>query len=154
VRFAIVGLSLLALVSFGPGCDGAVARVEPSTSAPADSTVWRALGTWSGRGDRQTESFDVVTGALRLRWQTRDGSPPAQGRFRVSLYSAISGRPLQVVVDRQGAGADTAYVEDEPRVSYLVIESDQLEWTATLDEAVGSTRGSPGSSARGDRSTN
>jgi hypothetical protein len=28
-------------------------------------------------------------------------------------------------------------------VSYLVIESDQLEWTATLEEAVGSTAGAP-----------
>ena len=27
------------------------------------------LGTWSGRGDRQTDSFDVATGALRLRWE-------------------------------------------------------------------------------------
>ena len=140
-------VSFVFAVLLTAGCDAPSARVESSSTAPAATTVWRSLGTWSGRGSRQTESFDVITGALRLRWQTREGSEPGQGRFRVSLHSAISGRPLQVVVDRQGAGADTAYVEDEPRVSYLVIESDQLEWTATLEEAVGSTRNSAGASA-------
>ena len=136
MRFAIVGLSLLALVSFGPGCDGAVARVEPSTSAPADSTVWRALGTWSGRGDRQTESFDVVTGALRLRWQTRDGSPPAQGRFRVSLYSAISGRPLQTMVEQSGVGQGEAFMAEDPRIFFAVVDSADIDWTLAVDEGV------------------
>jgi hypothetical protein len=134
----------------GLGCDAPAVRVDSSTKAAADTIVWRSVGTWSGRGNRQTESFDVTTGALRLRWETRDAatpgtasSPAGEGRFRVSLYSSISGRPLQIVVDRSGPGADTAYVEDDPRVSYLVIESDQLEWTATLEEAVGSTAGAP-----------
>jgi hypothetical protein len=41
-------------------------------------------------------------------------------------------------VEHSGTGAGTAYVEDEPRVSYLVIESTAAEeWTAVLDEAVG-----------------
>jgi hypothetical protein len=41
-------------------------------------------------------------------------------------------------VEHKGTGAGTAYVEDEPRVSYLVIESTAaVEWTAVLDEAVG-----------------
>jgi hypothetical protein len=95
-------------------CETPPARAEQT--APAVVTTWRPLGNWSGRGDRQSESFDVITGALRLRWETRAGSEPGPGRFRVTLYSAISGRPLQVIVDRQGPGADTAFVEDEPRV--------------------------------------
>lgn len=115
-------------------CEAPPARAEQS---PAAAISWRALGTWSGRGDRQSDSFDVVTGAMRLRWETRGGADAAaQGPFRVSLYSAISGRPLQVIVDRTGPGADSAYVEDEPRVSYLVIESDRVDWTVTLEEAV------------------
>jgi Ethanolamine utilization protein EutJ (predicted chaperonin) len=56
--------------------------------------------------------------------------------FRVRLHSAISGRPLQTFVEQAGSGDGTAYVEDEPRVSYLVIESANVEWTAILDEAV------------------
>ena len=113
------------------GCETRPARAE---AAPAVTTTWRSLGTWAGRGSRQTESFDVTTGAMRLRWETRAGGAP--GHFRVSLHSSISGRPLQVVVDQTGTGSNTAYVEDEPRVSYLVIESENLDWTATLEEAV------------------
>ena len=119
------------------GCESRSARAE---AAPAVTTAWHPLGAWSGRGNRQSDSFDVTTGALRLRWEAR-GTSTAGGLFRVTLHSAISGRPLQVVVDRTGAGTGTAYVEDEPRVSYLVIESDQLEWTTTLEEAVVSTGG-------------
>jgi hypothetical protein len=53
----------------------------------------------------------------------------------VALCSATRGRPLQTMVERQGAGSGTAYVEDDPRVSYLVIESQRVAWRATLDEA-------------------
>lgn len=125
-----------------PGCDTAPARAEQAPTASA--VTWRPLGTWSGRGSRQTESFDVITGALRLRWQTGGNSEAAgPGHFRVSLYSAISGRPLQVIVGRQGPGDGVAYVEDEPRVSYLVIESDQIQWSAALEEAVARSATAP-----------
>ncbi|MGE0158600.1 MAG: hypothetical protein AB7T31_04255 [Gemmatimonadales bacterium] len=109
--------------------------------APAEATAevrWRELGRWEGTGDRQTESFDVASGTLELVWEAsriptaHDGA----GRLRVSLYSAISGRPLQTIVDTVGVGAGSAYVADEPRVSYLVIESESLAWRVRLDEAV------------------
>jgi len=119
------------------GCQAPSAPV--AQAAPAVTTRWHALGTWSGRGNRQTESFDVTTGALRLRWETRasgEAGGTGRGRFQVSLHSSVSGRPLQTVVEHEGTGAGTAYAADEPRVSYLVIESDQMEWTASLEEAV------------------
>lgn len=109
----------------------------PAPARPEEAPVaWRALGTWSGRGDIQTESFTVESGALRLRWETSNESAPGDGRFRVSLHSAISGRPLQTVVDDTGTGKDTSFMEDDPRVSYLVIESRNLDWTATLEEVM------------------
>ena len=106
--------------------------------APADatSTTWRSVGSWSGSGNRQTESFDVTTGALRLVWKTSHETAPGAGRLRVSLHSAISGRPLQTPVTHSGVGDGTAYLEDDPRVSSLVIESEAIDWTVTLDEAV------------------
>lgn len=78
----------------------------------------------------------MVTGALRLRWQTRTTGAAGDASFKVWLYSAISGRPLQLVVDKTGAGSGTAHIADDPRVSYLVVESAQLDWTTALDEAV------------------
>jgi hypothetical protein len=119
-------------------------RTPPAESSPTSPPgrtasapiAWRALGTWSGHGDSQTESFNVETGALRLRWETSNENPPGEGRFRVSLHSAISGRPLQTVVDDTGTGKDTSFLQDDPRVSYLVIESRNVDWTATLEEVV------------------
>jgi hypothetical protein len=129
VAVAFVLSSLVLFVS----CSTPPARAE---QAPAAAVVWRPLGSWSGDGSRQTESFEVSTGALRLQWETRASSPAGTGRFRVWLYSAISGRPLQLFVDHTGNGSGTAHAADDPRTSYLVIESEQVAWTASLDESV------------------
>ena len=109
---------------------------QPKSSQPV---IWRKVGSWSGRANVQTDSFTVETGALRLRWEARSKGPPGAGSFKVSLHSAISGRLLQIAVDRRGSGQDVTYIEDEPRVSYLVVESADLEWTLSLEEAVPGT---------------
>ena len=110
-----------------------------ATPAPKDAVLWRRVGSWSGRGNSQTGSFSVETGALRLQWQTSNPPVAGGGTFKLSLHSAISGRPLQVVVDRRGPGRDTIYIEDEPRMSYFVVESADLDWALTLEEAVQAT---------------
>ena len=125
----IVALALLATLA--AACRGAA---PAPVVAASTETSWHALGTWSGRGDRQTDSFEVASGALKLRWQAREITPGA-GRLRVSLHSAISGRPLQTVLDVRGGGGADVYFEDDPRVSYLVIESDQVDWQLTVEEA-------------------
>jgi hypothetical protein len=99
---------------------------------------WHQLASWTGRGSRQTESFTSETGMLRLRWQTAGEVPGRTGTFRATLHSAISGRPLAVAVEHNGAGSDTAYVSETPRVFFLVIASDDLDWSVAVDEgAVG-----------------
>lgn len=135
LRAALVVVPLLALPALGTGCAAPPAQAE---QAPGADTAWRTLGTWTGKGSRQTESFDVVSGAMRLRWQTTASAPGASdsGRLKVTLYSAISGRPLQEVVEHVGPGSGTAHISDDPRLSYLVIDADGVEWTATLDEGV------------------
>ena len=57
--------------------------------------------------------------------------------------SAISGRSLQVAVDVQGAGHNIAYVTDDPRSFYAVVESSNVEWTFTVDEGVPAAVESP-----------
>jgi hypothetical protein len=119
------------------------ARDSRSDQKPQDAArgvVWRPLGSWSGRGSLQTESFTSETGALRVRWETKlpkADSPPAPGVFRLNAHSAISGRLLQQVVDQAGAGKGVGYVQQDPHVFYVVVESNQLSWTFTIEEAIG-----------------
>jgi hypothetical protein len=98
--------------------------------------VWKTLGSWTGRGNSQTESFIGLTGALRVNWRTQNESPRGTGRFRLILQSAISGRDLQEIVDETGQGADIAYVADDPRVFQMSIDSANLDWSFSVEEAV------------------
>jgi hypothetical protein len=98
--------------------------------------VWKPLGSWSGRGNLQTESFVGLTGSLRMHWQTKNESPKGKGSFRLILHSAVSGRELQEPVDHQGAGEGTEYVAEDPRVFFMSAESSNLDWSFSVEEAV------------------
>jgi hypothetical protein len=135
LRLLAVGLLAAALVSCACG-----RRAESKPPGAARGVVWRPLGSWSGRGSLQTESFTSETGALRVRWKTtlpEADSPPAPGVFRLNAHSAISGRLLQQVVEQSGAGSGVGYVQQDPHVFYVVVESKQLSWTFTVEEAIG-----------------
>ena len=131
-----VGLLAAALASCACG-----PRANPNAQAAARGVVWRPLGSWSGRGSLQTESFTSDTGALRVRWEASRPSSPdaptASAVFRLNAHSAISGRLLQQVVDQAGAGSGVGYVQQDPHVFYVVVESSQLNWRFTVEEAIG-----------------
>jgi len=99
--------------------------------------IWRPVGSWSGHGNRQTESFHGETGALRVKWEARPESTDGQvGPFRLTAHSAISGRILGEVVDHQGPGSGVGYVSTEPHTFYISVESSGLSWTFSVDEGI------------------
>jgi hypothetical protein len=116
----------------------ALLAIACGSSKPAsrDVVVWQKLGSWSGSGSRQTESFEGETGALRVRWEARSDARPVSGTLRITLHSAVSGRPLSVAVDQQGAGSGTAYVNEDPRTFFFVIDSANLDWSFMVDEQI------------------
>ena len=97
---------------------------------------WRPIGTWSGHGNEQTDSFNIESGQFRVKWETRNEMPDGAGSFRVVAHSGVSGRPIAPVVEHSGVGRDTAYVSDEPRPYFLVIESANVDWSVTVQEGV------------------
>jgi hypothetical protein len=107
-----------------------------SEPVPNEVVVWKRLGEWSGRGNAQTESFVGLTGSLRMHWRTKNEAPPGAGAFRLILQSAISGRDLQEPVNQTGPGEGTAYVADDPRVFHVLVESSNVDWSFTVEEAV------------------
>lgn len=142
----------LVLVALLPllACESPREQPEPEPALPvaaAANIQWHALGTWSGSGGRQTESFDVTTGSMRLTWEALPEGSSGTNHFRVSLHSAISGRLLQTIVDSQEAGAGTVDLAASPRVAYLLIESEQVGWSIALRERLPASSVS-GSTAR------
>jgi hypothetical protein len=73
---------------------------------------------------------------MRIQWKTASETPPGTGTFQLTINSSISGRPLQVAVDRHGVGGDIAYVQEDPRVFFAVVESANVDWSFTIEEAV------------------
>ena len=112
----------------------------PPKPAQKEVVIWKNLGEWSGRGNAQTESFLGLTGALRMHWRTKNETPEGAGTFRLILQSAISGRALQEPVDERGPGEGTAYVAEDPRVFYMSVESANLDWSVTVEEALFGTQ--------------
>lgn len=109
----------------------------PAPSKPKPGTIgWRPIGTWSGHGDLQTESFNIDGGEWRVKWETKNETRPGAGGFRVTAHSAVSGRPIQLAVDHRGVGHGIGIVTEDPRLYHLVIESANVDWSIVVEEAV------------------
>ena len=131
---AIAAGVAIVVAAFASACQGD--RPSDVAQRPAAAEItWREIGTWSGRLGQQTESFEVSTTPMRLRWQTTSETSPGAGRLTVTLHSTASGRPLQTIVDAHGVSSATVNVADEPRWSYFVIEAADVEWQMTLEQA-------------------
>ena len=130
---------LLALCTllFLPAC-------SPPPPKPAQQAViWQHVGSWSGRGDVETESFPGSSGYFRFTWETSGETQPGEGRFKVILGSSISGRPLETAVDSKGQGRGVAYISEDPRTFYLQVESANEAWKFTIDEGFSGTIQNP-----------
>ena len=107
---------------------------EKTVEASRKETIWRMVGTWSGHDKLQTESWPSDSGAMRIKWKTSHTKPG--GSFQLTIHSAISGRPMQTVVDQAGDGDGMAYFSDDPRVFFAVVDAKNLDWTFTIEEPV------------------
>jgi outer membrane biogenesis lipoprotein LolB len=125
--------SLMAVVFLLPSC------TQPPPKRAEQTVIWDHAGSWSGRGNLETNSFPSSSGYLRFTWETSNETKPGEGRFKLILGSSISGRLIQVVVDSQGASRDVAYVSEEPRTFYLKVESVNEDWKVTVDEGFSAT---------------
>jgi len=123
-----------AVVVAGLVCGGC--RSEPKTSVQQTLVGWQPVGSFSGHGNSQTESFNIDSGQWRIKWVTTNEKPAGAGTFQVTVHSAVSGRPMGVAVEHRGTGHGTAYVSEDPRLYHLVIESSNVDWSVAMEEAV------------------
>jgi hypothetical protein len=116
-----------------------LASCSPSPSEPQDiAAVTREVGVWQGRGTATVGDVPSETGRFRIHWETTNESPAGAGTFKLTMRSAISGRPLQLVVDHKGVGAGTADFDEGPRTYDFLVESVNLDWKFRVDETTGS----------------
>jgi len=98
--------------------------------------VWRPLGSWSGRGSAQTESVTSDSGTVRVTWETRNEPHKDAGTFRLLFQSAVSGRLLAVATEQRGVGQGESVIPESPRPVYFRIESEDIDWSITVDEGL------------------
>jgi hypothetical protein len=122
-------LALLLFVATGCG--------SQATPPPRPVSSWRQVGSWNGRGNRQTETFTSDTGAFRVTWETRNETTPGAGRLSAVFRSGDSGREIMDAVKTEGVGRGVEQVSAErPRWYYLSIESANVDWAISVDEQV------------------
>lgn len=124
----------LPLIAFAIAAAACRSEAPPPRSPAQEVVIWKEVGSWSGRGNVQTETFTSDTGGFRVRWETRNESPPGAGRLKVVFRSSDSGRPIIEAVDVRGVGADQEEVADNVRWYFLTIESAAVDWTVHVDE--------------------
>jgi hypothetical protein len=103
-------------------------------------TIWRKIDAWSGEASVQTEFFPSNTGSFRVKWTAENLNAERPGRLTISLNSAVSGRPLVYIAEKQGAGGATAYVNEDPRDFFFVIDAERIRWTLALEEGLPGTQ--------------
>ena len=106
---------------------------------PKSVIGWRPVGSWSGRGNAQTDSFNIDSGQWRIKWATTNETPSGSGTFHATVHSAVSGRPLLEEITHRGLGQGTAYVNEDPRLFDIDIESANIDWSVSVEEAVAGT---------------
>jgi len=148
-------VALLPLTLLAPACKSSSG--PPSRELVA---VARQVGSWEGTGNR-TIGFVSETGCFRINWKTRNQHPASRGAergsrtgattaralrggvvagvvesgtFRLTVRSAISGRPIQVIADHRGPGSGSVDFNDDPRLYDFLVDSTNVHWAFTVEE--------------------
>jgi hypothetical protein len=85
-------------------------------------------GAWNGTGNK-TIGFVSESGVFRINWQTRDIGGGHDGAFRLTVRSAISGRPIRVVADEHGTRSGSFEFVDDPRMYEFLVDSAGVQWS-------------------------
>jgi hypothetical protein len=120
---------LVACILMMSACQSA----PPSAPKPVE-IGWSPVASWSGRANYQTDSFEIGTGQWRIKWDAKSAQSSDAQYFRVIVHSSVSGRFVTVAVDHQGAGNGVAYVSEDPRQFFLVVESSGVNWNVAVEQ--------------------
>ena len=110
-------------------------RTESKPANQVRQIGWLPIVKFSGNGSLQTDSFDITSGEWRIKWSAINEKPPGAGTLKITVHSEISGRPLMVALDQKGTGHGTAYINEDPRLYHLVVDSTGVDWNLAIEQA-------------------
>jgi len=119
----------LVAVLMGAAACGSPPELPRDIRPPAS----RELGSWTGRGDT-TLGFVSESGSFRITWKAQNEDNARPGAFQLTLRSGISGRPMRVIANQQGAGSGSVEFGDDPRLYEFLVESTGVEWSISVQE--------------------
>jgi len=108
----------------------------PSTPPKQLVSVVSSLGSWQGRDDA-TLSFNSDSGRFKIKWEARNENPKGLGRLHLVVHSAVSGRPLQDVLDQKGEGSGVIEFSDDPRAYNIMVDSANVDWSVSVEGTSG-----------------
>ena len=98
---------------------------------PPITSGWNKVASWKGRGNKQTESFQVVSRQWRVTWATIAGEPGCVFQATVkNEFNTVVGIAASVA----SGGSDISYLRTEPGRYYLDIGSANCEWTVSVED--------------------
>jgi hypothetical protein len=115
-------------------CASAACGSGEPEARPAFSTAWHEVASWKGHGNAQLDMFPIEHYDWRIRWETSNAPGPGRGRLHVEAHSADSGRLLADPIDVRGNGRGTANVNVDPHRYFLVVQSNDVDWSLTVEE--------------------
>jgi hypothetical protein len=109
-------------ITFGP----------PSSQAVASVSGTRLL-TFSGHGDRQSDTFSVTTGRVAVCWNVAGQSPAAHLGPSVNMFLESSGTASFASFDAEDVGQDCSFAYVNNGTYHLhVIATDWSNYTITV----------------------
>ena len=81
-----------------------------------------------------TLGFVSESGSFRITWKAQNHDNARPGAFQLTLRSGISGRPMKVIADHQGAGGGSVEFGDDPRMYEFLVESRGVDWSIEVQE--------------------
>lgn len=89
-----------------------------------DTPRWRTIKEWAGKGNKQTETFEVTNHEWQLEWAATNER--VIGFFGVMLYKA-NGQYVSMPINQTGEGGGSTYVRGAGKY-YLDITAANLDW--------------------------
>jgi outer membrane biogenesis lipoprotein LolB len=125
--------ALLLLAVLSAACRPATDSTPAASQHAEAPAAVRQLGAWTGKGST-TLGFVSESGSFRIVWKTQNQDSAHPGSFQLTLRSGISGRPMKVIADHQGAGGASVEFGDDPRLYEFLVESSRIDWSISVQE--------------------